>query len=792
MMKFIRGLFALILLMGLTACGGGGGSPGNTSGGTKLFTSAAEKITIAPGVTQTFSIGGGVPNYSATSSTGAAIVTVVDKTLTITGGGGGTATVTVRDASGGLVSIAVTVGSGIDLFTSAPGTVVVGVGGQSAEYTIGGGSLIYNVSTSNSAIADVVYSGNRFVIVGVLGGTAQITVRDTIGGVVLISVTVGSVDALFTTANSDINVGVNAAATYNIGGGKGPYTVGSSSVAVASASISGSKLTITGLSVGKSTVIIRDASTGLVTITVTVGSGADLFTSAPADLSVGVGSSSPTFTIGGGSQIYTVASGNTQVATVGINDNKFTVNGVAAGVTTVTVKDTLGKTVTINLTVGSAVKFYTTAPSAITLTASGTGTYVVGGGVAPYTATSSNTAVATASISGNTLTLKGIISGQANVILRDSAGTTIPLTVTLGSGAANAVFTTAPAAVTIAVGSSPSYQIGGGSGPYSIASSNTTIASVNLNADNTFTITGVATGNASVVVKDSAGIPVTIAVNVGSGAAVGLYTTAPSTINLAPGSAPVYSIGGGTAPYAATSSDVKVVTVVVVGNAMTVTAVGPGTATIRLVDSVGTPISITVNVISGTNSDLSVAPTTVSAVPGDTIYIRIDGGSAPYNAVSSNNSVASITGGSVLNAPGVVSAFMSTIGTATIVVTDAKGKVITVAIAVAAGGPGMFLTPTTWTIDETNNSSISLSISGGNPPFQVFTNNTLLSSVVGANIDPANPLTFTGRTVTVSLGTQGTRCVAANTPVTITVKDVVNTSTTSVMTVRDTNGAAGC
>lgn len=789
-MKYIRGLFALILLISLSACGGGGGSAGSTST-AKLFTTAADKITIAPGATQVYTIGGGVPGYTASSNSAAAIVTISDKTLTIKGGGGGAATISVKDAAGAEVKIDVTVGSGIDLFTTAPSDVTVGVGAQSPEYTIGGGSLVYDVTTSNSAVADVRFSGNRFIIIGVSGGKAVVTVRDGIGGVKSVNVVVGSTDPLFTNAAGDINIGVGAAASYTVGGGNGPYTVGSSNVAVATATITDNKLTVTGVSVGQSKIVLRDASTGNVQITVTVGSSAALFTSAPAILTVGVGTSSPTFTIGGGSQIYTVTSGNPQIASVGINGNKFTINGVAAGRTTVTVKDSLGTPVNIDVTIGSGAPFYTTAPGDITLTVAGSGTYVLGGGTAPYTATSSNTSVVTSAVSGNSLTLTGVGSGKAVVVLRDAAGATLSINVTLGSGGVNNLFTTAPSAVTIAVGASPAFQIGGGTAPYSVASSNTSIVTVVLSGNN-FTVTGVATGTANVVVKDAAGGNVTIAVSVGSGATVALFTSAPATITVAPGAAPTYTVGGGTAPYFATSSDTRVATAVVTGGTLTITGVVAGTSTVRLVDSVGTPITLTVNVLSAPAATLNIAPTTINGFVGDTVFIRVDGGSAPYSVVSSVPANATVTSGAVLNSAGTISVLLARVGAASVVVTDATGKVVSSDITVAAQTSNMQLSPIVWNINETNNATISLTISGGNGPFQVFTNNTVLSTVAGTSPDPLNPLSFTGRTVNVSLGTQGTRCVAADTAVTITVKDSLNISTTSTMTIKDLNGGAGC
>lgn len=791
MMKFIREVFALLLLVGLTACGGGGGSPGNTNG-VALFTTAPGTLTIAPGETRTYSIGGGVPSYTATSNSSAVTVTVSGTTLTIKGGNGGKATIAVKDGAGISVSIDVTIGSGVDLFTSAPTAgIVVGVGENSTTYTIGGGSLVYSVTSNNLSIATVTLNNNTFVVTGVTGGKTTVSVKDSVGALVEISVVVGSTDPLFTTAAGSVNVGVGAAATFKVGGGNGPYSVGSSNNAVGTASISGTTLTITGASVGTTTVVVRDASTGTVTIAVTVGSTANLFTTAPLNLTVGIGTTSPTFSIGGGSQIYSATSGNTQIATVGINGNKFVVTGVTPGTTTVTIKDSLGGVVNINVTIGSGATFYSTAPSAVTIAVGGSNTYVLGGGSAPFTSTSSNTSVVTTSVSGNNVVINGIIPGSANVILREAGGgNPISIAVTVGSGSVNGLFTTAPASVTIAVASSPTYQIGGGTGPYSATSSNAAIATASVSGT-TLTISGLATGNAIIQIKDASGTPVSIAVSVGSGTAVALYTSAPANLNLSIGAAPVYTIGGGTGPYTATTSDARIVTAVVSGSGLTLTGVSAGSAVIFVVDSVGTRVPINVSVIGTTSATLAVTPTTSTGYVGDVLTFRVDGGAAPYTITSNNQSIVTVNSGTVSASGGVFNATLAKVGTAVIVVADASGNTSSVTVNATLPTTSLFISPNVFTINETNVATVTLNLTGGNAPFQVFTNNTLLSTVSGTSPDPLNPLTFTGRTINVALGTQGTRCVAADTPVTITVKDAQNVTATSTMTIQNL-AVGGC
>ena len=797
MMKLIRTIFVLMMLTILTACGGGGGSPGNTSG-KALFTTAPGTIQISPGEIKTFSISGGVPAYSATSSSGAASVKVSNTILTITGGGGGATTVIIKDAAGVAISIDVTVGSGLALFTTAPSSITLATSAISSEYSIGGGSLLYTVTSSNIGVASVNFNGTRFVVSGISGGKAVISVRDSIGAIVSIDVVVGSTNALFSTAASSINVAVGVASVYTVGGGSGPYVAGSSNPAIVSAAISGSKLTITGNNSGTAIVVIHDSTAGSIDINVTVGASGILFTTAPASLTIASGSASPEFSIGGGSQVYTISSSNSLVASVGINGNKFIINGVSTGATTVEVKDSVGATQVINVTVSgsSSIPFYTTAPQNINVALGTTGSYVVGGGTGPYTATSSNASISTASIAGSNLLINGLILGKTSVLLRDTAGQTITINVTVGSGITNGLYTTAPSAVTISQGATaaPTYLVGGGIAPYIATSSNTAVATAQINGTS-LTVTGLAVGIAKISVRDTGGDVVTFDATVaasGGGAAVPLYTTAPSAITLAQAASPTYTIGGGTAPYSVSSSDVKTATVTVANATMTINGIAPGAVKIFITDNVGAQKTIDVTVLGTTSIAMAVTPSTATAYVGDILTFRVDGGTAPYTVISNNPAIATITNGAILNSSGNFTVFLAkAIATGVnIVIADAKGITQTVSIVVAAPSSNLFLSPVAWTISENNSAAVNLTITGGNGPFQVFTSNTVLSSVSGSSPQITNPLTFDGRIVTVALGTQANRCVAADTLITITVIDSLNKSTTSTMTIKDNSPTA--
>lgn len=711
MTKFIRIVFSVLMLVVLSACGGGGGSPGRTSGAA-LFTTAADKVQISPGETKTFSVGGGVPSYTATSNSGAASVSLNGNVLSIVGGGGGTATIVVKDAGGTAVSIEVTVGSGLDLYTTAPSAVTIGVGASSSVYNIGGGSLIYDVTSSNRQIATISRSGNTFVISGVASGKATASVKDSLGKAVSIDITVGSSDPLFTTA--------------------------------------------------------------------------------PSAVTIGVGATSSVYTIGGGSQNYDVVSSNKQVATVGRSGNTFIITGVAGGKATVSVKDSLGAALSIDVIVGSSDDMFTTAASDITLAVGAANTYKIGGGSTPYSAGSSNLGVATVSVSGSDLIISAVAEGSATVVVRDAVAGKVEIKVTVGSGVAIPLFTTSASVITIAPATAPTFKIGGGKAPYSVSTSNSSVITSTVSGT-TLTVNAIALGSANLIVTDLAGAFVNINVTVaagGSGVPVPLFTTAPPAVSLATASAPVYTIGGGTGPYSAVSSDVKIAASTVLGTNLTITGVGPGTANVVVSDSVGATKTIVVTVTATTSITMAVTPASATGYQGDILTFRVDGGTAPYSVISNIPAIATVTSGSVLNSAGTFTVFLAKVTAGvSVVVADANGNTQTISITVGAQVSNLFLSPVQWTINETNNSVIPLTITGGNGPFQVFTSSTTLSSVTGTSPDALNPLTFNGRTVNVGLGSNANRCVALDTNITLTVIDSLNKSTTSTMTIRDLSTA---
>jgi len=605
MTKFIREIFALILILGLVACGGGGGSPGNTSGGAEFFVSAPLQLTMLPGETRTFALGGGVPAYTASTGNSIVSATIKDKTLTITALGSGSSTVSVKDATGKEVLITITLGTGLEIYSSAPGDIVVPVGGTSEIFYAGGGSGLYSITSSNTNVATVGLRGNQFVINGVSGGTAKVVVSDSLGKPVNINVIVGSPDKVFTTAGADVQLAVGGASLYKVGGGTTSYFASSTDTSVVTAKIVGNDLLLSGIAVGVATVNVTDTTgTAATAIKVTVGAGnIGLFVTAPANVIIPVNSGAVNYTIGGGKAPYSAVSSNASVATAAVNGTTLTLRGITAGSADIVVTDSAGKPITVKVTVGTGTTtaLFTTAPASINigvaLDTDAPLTYTINGGQAPYTVTSANPSVASVVLAGNNFTIKGLAAGTSQIVVKDAAGTpvTINVTVTAAGAATLDVF---PNGATGSVSDILTFRVAGGSPNYTITNSNPSIATVtptSVVANGTFTATLLSAGSTVVTIQDSKGQVKTITIT--STQSSPLLRLSPSALSIgeaSTNSADLFAYSG-TAPYTAYTSDPVRVPVTMTGNKLTIGTVAAGVrcvasdyaVTVTVVDSLG-------------------------------------------------------------------------------------------------------------------------------------------------------------------------------------------------------------
>lgn len=411
--------------------------------------------------------------------------------------------------------------------------------------------------------------------------------------------------ALFTNAGSAVTVTHGAVAEYSIGGGEQKfvsYSASSSDTKVATVTVDGTKLKITGVSAGEATVTVTDSAGASVKISVKVPGDAlgKLAVNAPAEVTLTPGLSSQ-YRVTGGAAPYSVAVSNPNVIAAAAANGVVSITAANPGTATVLVFDAAGGSAKFDVTVtgaGFGVALYTTAPESLRMAGKTSSEFVVAGGTGPYVVTSSDSLVATGSLNGNKLTITSTGTvGRALLNVRDATGTLLVVNVTVTGDMTVPLYSTAPANVTLNAGSTPTYQIEGGTAPYIASTSNADVAQASIVNGNQLQIKGISAGVADIIVFDRVGASFKVAATVGGGTGiVPLYSTAPDAITVGIGAEPTYKIAGGAAPYIVTSSNVAVATVTQTSNTFSVKGVAAGQATVSVRDANGTAVNIIVEV----------------------------------------------------------------------------------------------------------------------------------------------------------------------------------------------------
>ena len=820
-MRHLSGLFLVFAIALLQACGGSSNrdqlaaqtpiAPPTPTIPVVLFTTAPSSITFLSGAASgVYSISGGVAPYAASSSNASvASVSVSGASFKITPGLVGSATVLVIDSAGTKIEITTTVGSNAQvsaLRTTSASAITLGNGG-SGTFSVAGGVAPYVTSSSNTAVASTGISGTTLSIVGgQLSGTAQVLVIDAVGTQVVISVTVGSVaaQALFTSAPSTVTLSSGGGfASFVVGGGMPTYAASSSNTAVASASMSGTTLNISAGVVGSATILVLDSLGAKVEIALTVGSTAEVSpfrTTAPSTVALGT-SRTASYLISGGVAPYLTSSSNPGLVVSGIAGNTVSItSNQAAGIAQVLVIDAVGTQVSIAVTVSatSTLPLYTSAPTAVTM-ASGAApaTFIVGGGVAPYTVSSSNVSNATASVNSTTLTVTSVSVGPSTISVFDAQGAKVEFTVTVGTSAVTTPLRTdAPSAVTLAVGNVRTYSVAGGQSPYAANSANEGIATARL-VGTTLTVTAVSAGSTQILVLDATGTQVLIGVTVGGPTPTALFIASPASVTVSTGAVPAsYTLGGGTPPYSAQASNAAVVGVSVSGSSLGVSGLSVGTSTVLVFDATGAQASLLVTVSANSPVALSASPSGASGNVGDVLTFTVHGGSPAYSLLSNNTNIATLSASSLGIDGSSFTATLLNVGEAIISLRDALGQNASFVVSVVSRAPQLRISPSTFVVGENELSTISLNIYGGTPPYSALTSDLIKSSVsVIGSIAITQPGSSTNRCINpVTDATPPVYILGGTYDVTFTVIDSLGASATSVMTIRD-NGAGlntGC
>lgn len=319
---------------------------------------------------------------------------------------------------------------------------------------------------------------------------------------------------------------------------------------------------------------------------------------APADAALAIGQR-VSYTISGGLAPYQINNSAPNVVGAVIVGSSVEITPLRTGTATLAISPS-GTSVSQSILVtvsSSANPLQVQAPDSVVLRLGNTASYVLLGGVAPYRAESSAPGVLTATAVGDRLQVTANGVGTATVAVYD-ASTSAPVQRTITVVTAAAFFTTAPSAVTMGVGTQRTFTVSGGVAQYFVSSSNSSVADASLSGGTLTVVAGATNGNANILLRDSGGSSITIAVTVGTN--VPFFTDAPDALTIQAGSPRTFTLGGGSKPYRVSSSNLGVATAALSGDSgFTLTAVGRGTATVQLRDGVGASLILTVTVEQG-------------------------------------------------------------------------------------------------------------------------------------------------------------------------------------------------
>ncbi len=674
MQKIFR-ILMLMLATALAACGGGGGdggSPGANPNQPTLVTTAGTALILPVGVAREYQISGGVPPYRINNANEAIAEGQVDgNTLILRTKAAGSAKVSVLDYSGASVEIDIQVGSSIPLYTTAPGTLTIGVGSSVARtFVIGGGGAPYTVQGGDSNVAIVEkIDATHWKVTGVAIGATTIKIRDAAGEEISVSLTVGSPELRISPTDLVMPVGIKAIA--KLSGGQPPYRVAGGIPAAITATIQGDELHIQGSLASELEISVMDAAGQIVKVKVEINTATTSIRFSPSALSVSENDSQPLlFSVFG-------ATGETCFFS---SDPSF-LKPSATGC----VRPDPAGTIQVQLETGTRGS-----------------RCVVGEQSISFTAVDSTRA-----------------TGTATVTILDNGTCGAPMAISSTSARVN-------------TGATSQLALTGGSGSYIISSNNPSVATAAIIGDVVIVTGGNVPGNAMITIRDRADSSKVVELSVEVVAApVAVLSASPQTLNLQSGASADVLLSGGSGNFEFAISNSAVVTANLSGNKLTVTA-GTTTSdreTITIRDKADASRSLVISV-KVTGAAAPVAPMTAapSAATGsvqETLYFVLQNGTAPYTVVVSNPSIATAT-----VTENTVAAALRGAGQATLVVTDARGQTLNIAVtANQAQSASLRFAPSAFEVGEDSLAPITLTVFGGTPPYRALTSDLTLSNV---------------------------------------------------------------
>lgn len=417
------------------------------SGNAPALTFSQSNATVATGQTIPISIYGGSGVYTIlnNSNTGAISTSLSGNTMNVqANSGAGQATITVCTTdmlSCGIVNVSIgTVTSSALSFSQSNPSISIG---QTSTITITGSTGGYYISSnSNSGVAQASISGSTLSLYGSSYGSATIVVCSSSGscGSVFATVAGGGGGGNISLGQSSLVLVTGQVVSIPISGGSLPYSTFNTQNGIVTASISNNLLTVTGVAAGSTSVNVCSSGGGCVVLSVVVNAGTGAtsvgtspgFSQSTATISTG---QSVTISITGSGGYYISNNTNPSVATGVISGATVVITGGTTGQTALSICQSTSQCNVITVTV-NGVSTNTSSNQIILSPYVPVGQYltvsIIGQG-GPYVISSPNSSYYTATLSGNTILIKGTVVGSAPITVCTTTGSSCTtFTITFG------------------------------------------------------------------------------------------------------------------------------------------------------------------------------------------------------------------------------------------------------------------------------------------------------------------------------------------------------------------------
>jgi hypothetical protein len=185
-----------------------------------------------------------------------------------------------------------------------------------------------------------------------------------------------------------------------------------------------------------------------------------------------------------------------------------------------------------------------------------------------------------------------------------------------------------------------------------VTSSNVAVASV-TSSDSSFSVKGETSGSAQIVIRDSLGATVPIAVTVTSASATPIAIL-PGDSTGSVGDTLTFSITGGTSPYTVSNNNPSIATVLTPdAKSFTAKLQSVGVTEVTVIDAQNNSIKVKVTALAS-SALLRISPAiiTVSEDSTNDIPLVIFGGTGPYKAFTSDLVLSSVPAGNIAQVAG--------------------------------------------------------------------------------------------------------------------------------------------